>query len=150
MIDTEKVFIGESFSHGIVLSRRRLLAFLGTGVTAVVTAVVADILGVVWDGDELCHHYCRVSRTAVRESPPDEFEVVSFDELTQPAQTVVESVLSNRKYLTCHPHTDPALNAFIKQTTFVGTQWAMIVERGDRYHWFVYQIEDVRHGRSPV
>ena len=130
-------------------SRRGLLVHLGTGVTAAFAPVAAHALGVVWDGDELCHHSCRVYRTAVRDSYPDDAEAVPFDDLEPSARGIVEFVLDDGKYLTCRPDTDPALNAFVERTTMDGAQRAMVVVIGGRYHWFRYRVEDMIYGRSP-
>jgi hypothetical protein len=70
--------------------------------------------------------------------------------LEQPAQSVVDSVLADGAYLTCTPDTDSALDAFLRQTTMSGSQRAMVVEAGGRYHWFLYQIEDVITGEFPA
>lgn len=96
-----------------MLSRRRLLALVGTGVTAGVSVIAANLFSVVWDGDELCHHYARISHAGTTESVPDDVVPVPFSDLDTAAQKVVESVLSDGEYLACNPDSDPALNEFL-------------------------------------
>jgi hypothetical protein len=141
----ERKHLPEWTFTSIMISRRRLV---GAGVTAGVSVIAANLFGVVWDGDQLCHHYAQVSQAGTTESVPEDVVAVPFSKLERPAQKVVESVLDDGKYLACNPDSDRAFNAFLEQTMSESST-AMVVELDNRYHWFYYRIEDVFTGRRP-
>jgi hypothetical protein len=131
-------------------SRCRVLAVAGSGAAATLGGVAADLLGVVWDGDELCHHSVRVFVTAGSADPPRDESAAAYADLSARAARVVATVLADGEYLACDPEADAGFRAFREEATVAGGNGALVVERDGTHYWFGYQIEDAIHVSQPA